>query len=61
MKKYYTAPEINVVNIPTETPLLAGSEGEITTKPSQSYRTGNNDYIGTGTDNGDFILTDEID
>lgn len=61
MKKHYSAPNIKIIKIDIETILLAGSDPVITTRPSQSYKTGANDYIGTGTDNGDFMETDEID
>lgn len=61
MKKYYSTPDIKVINLDVNTVLLAGSDPVITTRPTQSFRTGANDYIGTGTDNGDFMETDEID
>lgn len=67
MKKYYAAPYIKVIKIEFESSMLAGSDPSdptspvITTRPTESFRTGANDYIGTGTDNGDFTEVDEID
>lgn len=61
MKKNYSAPDIKVIKMDLETVLLTSSETVITTRPSQGFKTGANDYIGTGTDNGDFMETDEID
>lgn len=64
MKKYYSAPTIKVIKVDFETAMLAASDPSdpvITTRPTESFRTGANDYIGTGTDNGDFTEVDEID
>lgn len=67
MKKYYSAPHIKVIKIDFESVMLTESDPStpsdpvITTRPTESFRTGANDYIGTGTDNGDFTEVDEID
>lgn len=67
MKKHYSAPDIKVIKVDFEAAMLAASDPTvpadpvITTRPTESFRTGANDYIGTGTDNGDFTEVDEID